>query len=435
MSIIPVLAMFFVTLLLAESSFYAVTGKPVSPLAMLSSALVAALLFAPIVRATCHWLDRWLFHRRLDLVEAIQYLGSQACAGVEPAEIEQSLLRRVCKLSRRKLVALDERGRPNGSVHVFPIDAPLPPEQVPANVRLGREHPFELCLNLPVQDGVAYLYLGQPIHGGSGTDQDELTALKSVAQMIALTLEHARLSRKQVEHAKLDSLHRIASQLHSHDLKNRLHDLSFLAHNLQGEKLDAEETTVLVQAISKVTGRMHMLLQRLSDPSAPLEPQFLPLSVNQWINDCIKQRLWPEKLHVHISETINTMSDTMIIGDLDMLRGVLETLFDNAMQAMNKQGDIFVDAVVRTDDAARPHGILDLSVRDTGIGMDALFIKQHLFTLFATSKDDGLGIGLYLSRRIVQAHGGDIRASSLGKGNGCTFVISVPLWQDEPPKE
>jgi signal transduction histidine kinase len=61
--------------------------------------------------------------------------------------------------------------------------------------------------------------------------------------------------------------------------------------------------------------------------------------------------------------------------------------------------------------------------------MSDAFIRNRLFRLFSTTRPNGLGIGLYLSRRIVEAHGGEIGAESEGEGKGSTFFIRLPMWQ------
>ena len=110
-----------------------------------------------------------------------------------------------------------------------------------------------------------------------------------------------------------------------------------------------------------------------------------------------------------------------------MLQGVLENRFDNAAQAMKKQGDLYVEA----------HGDekgVEILVKDTGQGIPEAFLKQRLFHLFATSKESGLGIGLYLSKRIIIAHGGTITAESEGEGKGSTFRVWLHLWQHNAQK-
>jgi signal transduction histidine kinase len=91
---------------------------------------------------------------------------------------------------------------------------------------------------------------------------------------------------------------------------------------------------------------------------------------------------------------------------------------------MQKQGDMFVETLL-TDQ------MIEVRIRDTGQGIPNAFLKQRLFRLFATSKESGLGIGLYLSKRIIEAHGGTITAESEGKGKGSTFFVRLPLWQSQ----
>ena len=69
-------------------------------------------------------------------------------------------------------------------------------------------------------------------------------------------------------------------------------------------------------------------------------------------------------------------------------------------------------------------GGVQVSVRDTGSGLPALDVEQ-VFEPFYTTKSDGIGIGLAISRSIVEAHGGAIWASADG-GTGATFSFTLP---------
>ena len=78
-------------------------------------------------------------------------------------------------------------------------------------------------------------------------------------------------------------------------------------------------------------------------------------------------------------------------------------------------------------------GVIAVRVRDDGIGMPGDLVP-HVFELFATGKhngsDGGLGIGLPLVRRLVEMHGGTLRATSPGRGRGSEFVVRLPLLAD-----
>jgi signal transduction histidine kinase len=72
--------------------------------------------------------------------------------------------------------------------------------------------------------------------------------------------------------------------------------------------------------------------------------------------------------------------------------------------------------------------IMQLRVKDTGSGIDSE-ISPRLFTKFATKSDygTGIGLGLYISKNIVDAHGGKICAENNKHGKGATFSFSLPL--------
>ncbi len=413
------LALFFIALLVAESTFYALTGHSLSTWALILAALFAALVFSPLAHLLQHLADRLFFKRHLDTLAAIQQLGAGDLAALPAEDVERALLARICTLCYRTAAALDERHVDGGGLYRYPGTAPEPPVAGASlqPVRLRADSGYELCLPLRFGGHDAWLFLG-PRTDGWPTDDDELEALQSLARFAAMSLEHARLSQQQANAARLDSLSRVAGQLHSHDLKNRLHDLAFLAHNLEARELGREDAARLIASIRKVVGRMQTLFKRLADPNAAIEPVLAPLNLNALIRDCADERLWPEGVHVRI----DLPELPLVLADADMLRSVFETLFDNAVQAMQSRGDIRISG-------RRTATQVELCVHDTGCGIPEDFLHNRLFRMFATSKPNGLGIGLYLSRRMIEAHGGKIFAESAGEGKGCTFHVVLPVWQ------
>lgn len=384
---------------------------------MVLAAIAAVLFFSPVVHRLQLTVDKLFFKKHLDTLAAIRSLGAGDLADLPVENIETALLQRICDICYRSHAALDERAGDDGKVFIHPAGKPLPKPD--GEISTG----YELVLPIERREGRAWLHLG-PRTDGWETDDDEIHSLTSLSRFAAMSLEHARLSHKQVQDARLDSLSRMAGQLHSHDLKNRLHDLSFLAHHIGSGKLDAEDTSRMVTAIRKVVGRMQTLMQRMADPQAPIHPTLVPCDVSGLLKKSIADRLWPEGIHIH--ETLPDLPPAA--ADNAMLQGVFENLFDNGVQAMQKQGDIFVET-------ALTHDMIEIRVRDTGQGIPKAFLKQRLFRLFATSKKSGLGIGLYLSRRIIEEHQGTITAESSGEGKGSTFIIALPLWHNQSNKD
>jgi two-component system sensor histidine kinase HydH len=109
-------------------------------------------------------------------------------------------------------------------------------------------------------------------------------------------------------------------------------------------------------------------------------------------------------------------------ADPDQLKAVIVNLLLNALDAMKTEGRIDVDL-------AKTGAAIEMRIRDTGPGIDA-DIRSRLFQPFATSKPQGTGLGLFLASRILDEHGGSIRADNVPTGGAC-FTIRLPSSGDE----
>ena len=84
------------------------------------------------------------------------------------------------------------------------------------------------------------------------------------------------------------------------------------------------------------------------------------------------------------------------------------------------------DATNKNDDDHKEKEEVIVKIKDTGIGIDPE-IMPRLFTRFATKSEKGTGLGLYISKSIVEAHGGRIWAENNSIGKGATFYFSLPI--------
>lgn len=115
---------------------------------------------------------------------------------------------------------------------------------------------------------------------------------------------------------------------------------------------------------------------------------------------------------------------------------VISNLLDNAVKFIEKTGSIYI--TIRKgrngekDDKGNGDDEVIIDIKDTGIGIhDEIF--PRLFTKFATKSTTGTGLGLYISKSIIEAHGGKIDAGNNKDEKGATFTISLPLSEKGNP--
>ena len=124
-----------------------------------------------------------------------------------------------------------------------------------------------------------------------------------------------------------------------------------------------------------------------------------------------------------------------IDADKTRVYQVISNLLRNAIKFASKDGVITIttDIIAKqahTDDRAGAEGggegqVVVVKIKDNGTGIAANILPK-LFTKFATSSSEGIGLGLYISKKIVEAHGGIIRAENNLDGKGATFAFSLP---------
>jgi len=113
-----------------------------------------------------------------------------------------------------------------------------------------------------------------------------------------------------------------------------------------------------------------------------------------------------------------------IHADPDMLRRALVNLVGNAVDAMPNGGTLSISA------GPRPDGRYSVVVEDTGVGIPAEE-RERIFEPYFTTKESGLGLGLVLTKKIVDAHGGEIFVDST-PGRGTRIEVALPA---APPAE
>jgi signal transduction histidine kinase len=117
-----------------------------------------------------------------------------------------------------------------------------------------------------------------------------------------------------------------------------------------------------------------------------------------------------------------------VYGDRNGISQVISNLISNSIKFIPQEGIISIKAekkVTNTDNKGVEEMVV-VSVKDTGTGIDKE-VFPRLFTKFSTKSFQGIGLGLYISKNIVEAHGGSIWAENNKDGRGSTFNVTLPL--------
>jgi len=166
---------------------------------------------------------------------------------------------------------------------------------------------------------------------------------------------------------------------------------------------------------SEVIGRIRALVKRQA-------PQKTLLEVNQKIRDVLALSERELRNHRIVLETHLAEGLPPVAGDRVQLQQVFLNLIVNAIEAMSTVPDRTRQLTI-VSQRDGPSGVM-VDVRDSGIGLDAER-AEHLFDAFYTTKAEGMGIGLSISRSIIEAHGGHLSAQP-NAPHGAVFRIWLP---------
>ena len=125
---------------------------------------------------------------------------------------------------------------------------------------------------------------------------------------------------------------------------------------------------------------------------------------------------------VYISKEEQNNNSILIQADRGRISQVVLNLLSNALK-FTEEGTIVITSEIKDD-----QNVLVVSVNDTGAGIDFEIMPQ-LFTKFASKSFAGTGLGLYICKNIIEAHGGKMWAKNNSDGKGATFSFSLPITQ------
>lgn len=206
----------------------------------------------------------------------------------------------------------------------------------------------------------------------------------------------------------------------AHEFRNPLQPILLLTEVLKRHATDTLSGELL-EVIIRNAKRLQQLQENILDV-AKIERQLLSIHKQCFNLSELVQEIsadFRSQYGDSIRLSIITVSELPILGDRNRLAQVISNLMNNAMK-FTKQGTIEMRCEKMEDSQAL------LSIVDSGIGIDPEIFPK-LFTKFATKSSGGTGLGLFISKAIVEAHGGRIWAKNNEQKPGATFSIALPL--------
>jgi two-component system, OmpR family, sensor histidine kinase VicK len=229
----------------------------------------------------------------------------------------------------------------------------------------------------------------------------------------------------------------------AHELRSPIQPILGLSEVLKSKEGNIKEYDELIDVINRNAKRLRQLTEDILDV-ARIEGKLLNLRKSRFD----LKELILNTIADHASQTIREGKDNnnkvkielapkdgkevyneiFIDGDRERITQVISNLLNNAIK-FTEEGTIIVDIEERKNNKhsnkAAAAAIVVVNIQDTGKGIDPT-ISDKLFEKFTTTSEKGMGLGLYLSRKIIESHGGEIWAANNTNGKGATFGFSLP---------
>ena len=226
-----------------------------------------------------------------------------------------------------------------------------------------------------------------------------------------------------------DKMQREFINIASHEMKTPIQAILSYSQLLQRYPERQKEFT---QAINRNSLRLQRLSNDILDV-AKIESRSLKLNkeifdLNEVISNIIEDhKSIIAKENYRVKLLFYPSKETLVVeADKERIVGVISNLLSNAIK-FTKEGQIFVSTEKREDNN---NNYALVTVKDTGDGIDPEILPK-IFSKFITKSFEGIGLGLYISKYIVEAHSGKILAENKTDGKGANFSFTLPLFKSK----
>gem|GEM_PF-2906748 len=267
--------------------------------------------------------------------------------------------------------------------------------------------------------------------------EDDLTVLRISGEIIGNAIERERAQRREVETQALKELDRLRSQFIaavSHEVRTPLTTIKGYASMLLEEDRAGrlrggfdQPLTAIIRAADRLTGIVDTLLDFSQLERGVLKLEAVPVDLGEVLRMAVAQaRLQAPRHRIH-DEIPSALPK--VRAEPRRVRQIVDNLFSNALKYSSEGTTITVRACPQEDN------FVAVSIADEGIGIPEKDLPRVFDPLFHMGRKkrpsiDGVGLGLAISKGLVEAQGGRMWIESAeGKGTVCSFTL--PLWDEE----
>jgi two-component system sporulation sensor kinase A len=276
--------------------------------------------------------------------------------------------------------------------------------------------------NRVIQFSIA-IKIGELMHMELTSDLINYQGQKAIIGVLRDITQNKRLEQKINETEKLGTIAQFAASV-AHEIRNPLEGLTsaglLLSRDLQVQGANKQ----LLDVIIDTTNEINKVVNQFVSLTHKTQYYFTDLDTRKLVNDSliVVEKCKDSGPAVKIVKSFQRNLGH-ICGDFEQLQKTLIHIISNACQAVRGEGTIRIRAENSIHNAKPAVTIL---IRDTGEGIPANILPQ-IWEPFITSKKKGMGMGLFITRRIVEDHGGMISIRKTNK-KGTTFQIVIPAF-------
>jgi signal transduction histidine kinase len=268
--------------------------------------------------------------------------------------------------------------------------------------------------------------------------EEDIRTFSTLASQTAVALRNAQLYAEQME--TVDRLREL-DHLKSSFLANMSHELRTPLNSILGftqvilEGLDGPMTEDMETDLKLIEKNGHHLLTLINEvldmakiESGRVTLGMEPVMISDMLNDVLKTSRSLARKGVLYEYVSHLPDDMMIMADTVRLRQILLNMVSNALK-FTEQGSVTLEAEQNNE-------MVQIRVRDTGLGippdkLETIFEAFSQVDTSTTRKVGGTGLGLPISRRLAEMHGGWLWADSKGIGEGSVFYLEIPIGDPE----